>query len=940
MIALLLGVQIGNLALHTINLNEGWKFARLSSPPSIWTGPDAVPTSQWKVLSVSSQETQGEKAEASRVFDGDPKTFWHTQWQSKAAPYPHELVIDLGVKTEAIGFRLLPRQTGPQNGKPNHIQVYFTNQVGSWGNPVVATSVPNAPNLFQQSFPAVSARYLRLVVTDGYRSPEPFLAIAELGLIRNLNAQQKKDWESQYHIATVEASDDRFDLKGDVLEKVKDAELVKIKPTDWRDATLPHAAWVRPLNKPEIWQGVTYYKRHIKLANADLKKSIELTIGAAMQVSDLWLNGEHIATRRGGYLPLVANLTGKAKLENDVLVRVDNQDNPLVPPGKPQQDLDFMYGAGITREAHLDIQPFVHMVGIPTVITLNFDRKAKVAKVLAITSVRNDSEYIQDVFFAQGAGVGRLKSQNFHLKPHASKVVQLEFELNEAEGWSPGHQPLEIIDSYLMDKKGNTSQQSKSSFYVRTVQVSREQGFTLNGLPLELIGTNRHQDYPWVGPSLSVNANYRDAKLIKESGHNIVRLSHYPQSEEFLNACDQLGLMVIPCIAGWQFLNKDPRFEEQVKNDIQELVMRDARHPCVAWFETSLNETYPPNETAQKWADAARSTPVGPYILLAGDARKGAPWDIAYNQWKDQDMSRPQEVMPDKPGYVREYGDYEFGGAQSSSRVRIGEGTAKLLQETWNHIWSLNHLKPQLPWTMGFGTWEMFDHNVPWEFSVSASGLCDLFRREKPSFWFYRGQTINAPYAKLAADWQPGTPSRQVIVFTNCDEAILKVNGREVARSKPERGKTTNYSEAKAYHGSNTGNLAHPPIIFRDVKFQPGTLTVEGISGKKKAVDSIKTAGRPAGIKVWFDDLGVPIGPNDLVFVRAAVVDANGTICPKDSRRIHFHVKGAKFAGESDVACEMGVASALIRTPFTQAKIEVSTEAKGLTPGQANSQIR
>jgi beta-galactosidase len=931
----------------SIPLNDGWKFANLKSPPSIWTGVDAIPTSQWKVVKVSSQEMEGENAPVTNAFDGNPKTIWHTQWKAQQAPYPHELIVDLGVKTEAVGFRLLPRQGGAQNGKPNHIQVFLSQNAASWGNPVVAADVPDTSSLFQRQFSPVTARYLRLVVTTGHRGEEPFLALAEIGLVRNLDAKQKKDWESQYHIATVETGDARFDLKGDTLESVKREELAKIKPNDWQSATLPHAAWVRPLNKSETWQGVTYYRRSLDIDPADLNRSLELTIGAPMQVSDLWLNGEHIAYRKGGYFPLVANLTGKAKSHNDLLVRLDNSDNPLVPPGKPQQDLDFMYGAGIHRESKLEVQNPIHIVKSisvdkfesGTTITTAYTYGDS-ARLHLSTCVRNDSSVVRNIKLIHELNVNIPSLKSIIIKPHSSMTVEESMDVIEAKFWSIASPYLYEMKTRIMDENNKIIDSQVQRFGIRTIKVSRDKGFELNGKQLELVGTNRHQDYPWVGPALSRQANYRDALLIKESGHNIVRLSHYPQSEEFLDACDELGILTIPCIAGWQFLNKDPRFENQVKQDIKELVLRDSRHPCVAWFETSLNETYPDNKTAQSWADAARSTIIGKDLLLAGDAKPGAPWDIAYNQWRDEDYARPQDAMPDKPGYIREYGDYEFGGTGSSTRVKIGQGIDKLLEETWNHVWSVNHLRPQLPWTMGYGTWEMFDHNVPYGEGVSASGLSDLLRRTKPSFWFYKSQGETKPFAKIAANWQLGPKTRRVVVFTNGDEAILSLNGKEIARAKPQKGASTKYEQAKPFDGSNTVHIEHPPIIFRDVAFSPGTLTVKVKKGTSFATDSVRTAGPPDHLKLWIDDLGVPAGGNDLVFVRAAVVDKVGIICEQDSRSISFAISGATFAGESKSSCEMGVASALIRTPLAASKIMVKANTQGLKPAAVELKIK
>ncbi|MEI8281821.1 MAG: DUF4982 domain-containing protein, partial [Armatimonadota bacterium] len=230
-----------------------------------------------------------------------------------------------------------------------------------------------------------------------------------------------------------------------------------------------------------------------------------------------------------------------------------------------------------------------------------------------------------------------------------------------------------------------------------------------------------------------------------------------------------------------------------------------------------------------------------------------------------------------------------------------------------------------------YGTWEMFDHNVPYGQGTSDSGLCDLMRRQKPSFWFYKSQSEKAPYVKLVADWQPGKATRRVVVFTNCDVASISVNGHSLGQKRSSAtGTSTTYEKAKPFDGSNTVNLMHPPIIFDDVPYRGGALTVLAVRGKEQATDIIKTAGPADHLKIWVDDLGYPVGRNDLVFIRAAVVDKDGVICPTDSRAIGFTVTGAAFAGESSVQCEMGVASVLIRTPLGKTRIKVEAISKGV----------
>ena len=882
-----------------IDLNAGWEYARVPAPPSVWTGPDAVPTAAWRVQAVSSEETAGESARAAKAIDGNPATFWHTEWSRRQAPYPHSIAIDLGSDTEVAGVRLLPRQTGAQNGRPFHFALLLD------GRAVLKGAIPDSASRFEARFPETKGRRLELVFEDGHR-PEPFLVLAEIGLIRP--TRTGTDWASQYHVSNVRTGDARFDPSAADLEALRREETRG--PLRWGPATLPHAAWVRPLNTPDIWQGVAYYRRRISIP-AGRRAVLSLQ---GMQSVDVWLDGRRVAAGRGGYLPLRAALSGGG----DLLVRVDNTDNPLIPPGKPQGALDFMYGAGLVGNATLALSDPLHVSdpledgGGVRVEEPRVGRDG--ASTTVATGVRNDGPRKRGFWLRQtlldpdGRQVSVHRVPGALLPGKAGRYAQ-SVSIPHPRLWSPDSPALYRLRTTI-EEGGKVVDGVETRVGLRTVSVSRERGLLLNGKPLRLVGTNRHQDYPWVGPALSDAANRRDAVQIKRSGHNIVRLSHYNQSPAFLDACDELGILTIPCIPGWQFVNGDPRFGARVLRDIRETVRRDRNHASVAFWEASLNETYPPAALARAWYDAARAEGAR---IVAGDETPGAPWDVVYNGWKE-DLSRPSNPL--KPGYIREYGDYEFGGGASTSRAKIGQGTARLLEETWNHVWSYNKFRPQYPATMGAGTWEMFDHNVPWEFAVSASGLMDLMRREKPSFWFYASQAAKRPYLRIAAD------RGRVVAFTNADAATLFVGGKPFQTLRPPRGAGTGYDLAKAFDGTNTANLPHPPIVFHDVPDGPVKVVAGGLT------DALRPAGKPARLRVWLDDLGVPPTRNDLVFVRAAVVDAAGTVCSEDSRRVTL--AGAPLAGESTAPCEMGVASFLVRTSVAGGRVSVRAEAGGL----------
>ena len=117
-------------------------------------------------------------------------------------------------------------------------------------------------------------------------------------------------------------------------------------------------------------------------------------------------------------------------------------------------------------------------------------------------------------------------------------------------------------------------------------------GFYLNGRRLQLFGLNRHQLYPYAGMAMPARVQRKDAEILKnEFNCNMVRCSHYPQSPHFLDACDELGLLVWEEAPGWHNVSTSPAWQDLVVQNVRDMVTRDRSRPSVVIWGTRLNET-------------------------------------------------------------------------------------------------------------------------------------------------------------------------------------------------------------------------------------------------------------------------------------------------------------------------------------------------------------
>ena len=180
------------------------------------------------------------------------------------------------------------------------------------------------------------------------------------------------------------------------------------------------------------------------------------------------------------------------------------------------------------------------------------------------------------------------------LKDESIQNTETEIIVNHPKLWSLDSPTLYYMTTsvYL---RNNLVDRKETRFGIRKIEVDRKKGVLINGeVQPFLSGVNRHQDYPVIGNAAPSSMQRRDAILFKEAGFSVVRAAHYPMAEAFLDACDELGILVFEATPGWQWYPTDEPepFSSRVRENIRQMVRRDRNHPCILAYETVLNETY------------------------------------------------------------------------------------------------------------------------------------------------------------------------------------------------------------------------------------------------------------------------------------------------------------------------------------------------------------
>jgi beta-galactosidase len=699
---------------------------------------------------------------------------------------------------------------------------------------------------------------------------------------------------------------------------------------EWQQVSLPHTPKIEPLIVNDQWQGIVWYKKSIQAPKTWGNKKLFIRFEAAMSHAEIWLNEIKVGEHLGGYLPFTLDVTEVMKVGgiNDLKIKLNNQDNPIIGP-KPLNILDFNTYGGLYRGVNILVKNLLYITDeihankvASGGVFVSFPQVSKEASVVNVkTHIVNEAQQNKNFILKQsllfnGILVSQPSEKSLTLNPDDNNQFSQNLTVLDAQLWSPQHPNMYELSTEIYSE-GKLIERKLTRIGIRKFEFNAKHELLINGEKTFLRGVNRHQEYPHVGYATSPQADYRDAVKIKSAGFDYVRLSHYPHSTAFMDAADELGLVLIDAILGWQYYLEDPDFKKQIVNTCHDLIRRDRNHASVLAWECSLNESSMPEKFIADLHQVVQQEDPNGY---------SAGWQLGYDLYLQARQHRQKHYdVPTQPYNVSEYGDWEYyaqnaGLDQDSwsnlkeeertSRQLLNSGEARLLQQARN-LQEAHNDNLTIP-AFADGYWVMFDYNRGYADDIEASGIMSLFRLPKYSYFFYQSQRDpreksllydSGPMVHIASEWNEKS-STDVRVFSNAEEVELWLNDALVAKQTPSKNKYSTH-------------LPHPPFEFSIDKFSAGNIVAKAfINGKPVAEHKISTPGVPTAIKLSLDISGKkPVeGVNDIVFVYAQLIDSKGSLVPINGHDLNFYSTGdIEVLYSKKSITEQGKAAILIR---------------------------
>ena len=668
------------------------------------------------------------------------------------------------------------------------------------------------------------------------------------------------------------------------------------------------------------WIGAGHYRRIFYIPQGC--ERAELVFDGAMSEPTVCINGQKAGYWAYGYNAFRVDIT------------------PFMKPGENQLDVDLLNieessrwypGAGLYRPVKLVMTGKICLDEWGTFIrTLSADQNSAhvaVSSQIQPATITPDLRIMVDIMDAQGKIVGQAESQL-----SVSGAAELDFNITQPKLWSPESPYLYQVRTRLYDD-GKLLDEITNKMGIRTISVTKEGGFQLNGITRKIKGVCLHHDLGPLGAAINKAALIRQIKLMKEMGCDAIRTSHNMPSQMQMDICDSLGMMVMAeSFDMWLYpkcKNGYARFfNDWSDRDIENLILANRNHPSIIMWSIG-NEI--PEQGSEEGREIARhlqglchlfdpTRPVTQGMDRAEEALKSGfaqvmdvpGFNYRVHKYEQNLKQLPQGFLlgSETASTVSSRGVYKFpvkvtDNSQYASWAPAYDPKAILKADgqcssydveycSWSNLpdddWVWQDDKD---WVIGEFVWTGFDYlgeptpyDEYWPSRSSYFGICDLAGLPKDRYYLYRSRwNKNQHTIHLLPHWSWGQARKgkvtPVYCYTDYPSGELFINGKS-------QGKVTKNPKER---------LDRYRLRWNDVKYEPGELkvVVYDANGNAAGEEIVKTAGKPADLKLeaWTANENLQANGDDLAFVTVSLTDAEGTLIPQADDQLTFEVTGA-----------------------------------------------
>lgn len=723
--------------------------------------------------------------------------------------------------------------------------------------------------------------------------------------------------------------------------------------------------------------GTGWYRLSFEVPEFKDNRRCTLVFDGAMSHAQVYINGEKAVYWPYGYNTFYVDATPflKKGAKNELAVRLENQN----------ESSRWYPGAGIYRNVHLIVTEDAHVPVWGTQVVTD-----EIGSDYARISQKTDLEVpagksLKDYTLVTEIkdATGRVVAQN-RCSAEGAKAQHYtqQFVVENPQLWTVDTPNLYTSESRIYE--GSTLKDTyTTTFGIRQVKLEAGKGFFLNGKLIKFKGICQHHDLGALGAEVNMAAIRRQIRILKDMGCNAIRTSHNMPAPELVQACDEMGMMLMgESFDEWitpkvqngyhQFFN------EWAERDIDHLVRHYRNNPSIVMW--CIGNEVPDQDDGDRGTKIAyrlqqlchQLDPTRPVTqgmdhpdAVVNNGMAAAMEIPGFNyrphKYLENIKKLPQGFLlgTESASTISSRGVYKFPVERKAMAKYPDHQASSYDVEhcSWSNLPEDDWVQhDDLPWCMGEFVWTGFDYlgepspyYTDWPSHASLFGIIDMGGIPKDRYYLYRShwnkqaETLHIlPHWNWAGREGEVTP---VFVYTNYPKAELFINGK--SQGVVEKDSTvTVYNSADAESQRTFKRQRRYRLMWMNTKYEPGTLKVVAYDaqGHVAATREMHTAGVPYAIRLEADRTSLTADGKDLSFVTVSVVDKDGNLCPLADNEIKYTVTGAGHykAGTNGNPASLeslqrpqmkvfsGQMSAIISTTERPGTITVKASAKGL----------